>query len=172
MRRPDSAPLSKAGLSFIAIAEQGCTGFAGRPDRWQHHCQAALGRTAPSIRPDFISGRDTDCLLLPTEGRPWRSETPKLLSDSRQCVSEEWTSDRLECPFAICRICDHQVEPAGNVHRSPVFHSGESAGQRQPAARFVRCAERDCHRLHRAPHPRRPRSGTHEATKCPGRERG
>src|SRR5271167_3368069 len=40
------------------IAEQGCTGFACGPDRWQHHCQAAPGRIASSVRPDLISGRD------------------------------------------------------------------------------------------------------------------
>ena len=44
--------------SHAFIAGQGCTGFAGRPDRWPHHCQAAPGRIAPSIRPDLISGRD------------------------------------------------------------------------------------------------------------------
>src|SRR5271156_6615809 len=42
------------------IAEQGCTGFACGPDRWQRHCQAAPGRIASPVRPDLISGRDTE----------------------------------------------------------------------------------------------------------------
>src|SRR5271167_3459520 len=44
--------------SHALIAEQGRTNSAGGPDRWRHHCQAAPGRIASSVRPDLISGRD------------------------------------------------------------------------------------------------------------------
>ena len=40
------------------IAEQRCAGFAAGRDGWQHRCQAAPRRIAPSIRSDLISGRD------------------------------------------------------------------------------------------------------------------
>jgi hypothetical protein len=43
----------------LPSAGQGCAGFAGGSDSWQHRRQAAPGRIAPSIRPDLISGRNT-----------------------------------------------------------------------------------------------------------------
>src|SRR5271169_5769945 len=53
--------------SHALIAEQGCTNSAGGPDRWRHHCQAASGRIASSVRPDLISGTDTALRKLLTE---------------------------------------------------------------------------------------------------------
>jgi hypothetical protein len=49
----------RRGAAHALIAEQGCTGFACGPDRWQHHCPAASGRITSSVRPDLISGRDS-----------------------------------------------------------------------------------------------------------------
>jgi hypothetical protein len=44
--------------SHALVAEQGCAGSARCQGCWQHRCQTAPRRLAPSICPDLISGRD------------------------------------------------------------------------------------------------------------------
>src|SRR5438552_12159478 len=46
--------------SHALIAEEGCAGFARCSGRWPHSLPTDPGRIAPSIRPDLISGRDTE----------------------------------------------------------------------------------------------------------------